>query len=51
MDRCYHLGIDCGTQGLSVVLADGSVSSHRVLAVGEGSYDMLPVPPTAGRHV
>ena len=47
MDRCYHLGIDCGTQGLSVVLADGSVPSHRVLAVGEGSYDMLPVPPTA----
>ena len=46
-DRCYHLGIDCGTQGLSVVLADVSVPSHRVLAVGEGNYDMLPVPPTA----
>jgi len=46
-DRRYHLGIDCGTQGLSVVLADGSVPSHRVLAVGEGSYDMLPVPPAA----
>ena len=45
--RCYHLGIDCGTQGLSVVLCDGSVPSHRVLAVGEGSYDMLPVPPSA----
>ena len=45
--RCYHLGIDCGTQGLSVVLCDGSVPSHRVLAVGEGSYDMLPVSPTA----
>ena len=48
-DRCYHLGIDCGTQGLSVVLCDGSVPSHRVLAVGEhgASYDMLSVPPTA----
>ena len=47
-DRCcYHLGIDCGTQGLSVVLCDGSVPSHRVLAVGEGCYDMLHVPPTA----
>ena len=42
--RCYHLGIDCGTQGLSVILTDGSVPSRPVLAVGEGSYDMLPSP-------
>jgi len=41
---CYHLGIDCGTQGLSVVLTDGSVPSCPVVAVGEGSYDMLPSP-------
>ena len=34
-----YLGIDCGTQGLSVVLTDEAL---RVRAVGEGSYDMVP---------
>ena len=33
-----YLGIDCGTQGLSVIFADESLS---VLGVGEGSYDMV----------
>jgi sugar (pentulose or hexulose) kinase len=33
------LGIDAGTQGLSVVFCDESL---RVLATGEGSYEMLP---------
>ncbi len=33
------LGIDAGTQGLSVVFTD---SKLNVLAIGEGSYDMLP---------
>lgn len=34
-----YLGIDCGTQGLSVILTDESL---KVLGVGEGSYDMVP---------
>lgn len=34
-----YLGIDAGTQGISVVFADQQVN---VLATGEGSYDMLP---------
>ena len=35
-----YLGIDVGTQGLSVVFSD--CSSQRILAQGEGSYSMLP---------
>ncbi|MEM7314260.1 MAG: FGGY family carbohydrate kinase, partial [Planctomycetota bacterium] len=34
-----YLGIDAGTQGLSALLTDESMG---VLAVGEGSYDMVP---------
>ncbi len=33
------LGIDCGTQGLSVIFTDEELN---VRAVGEGSYDMVP---------
>ncbi len=33
-----YLGIDCGTQGLSVIFTDDSL---QVLAVGEGSYEMV----------
>ena len=33
------LGIDCGTQGLSVIFTDEDL---RVLAVAEGAYDMVP---------
>lgn len=33
------LGIDCGTQGLSVIFTDEDL---RVLGVGEGAYDMVP---------
>lgn len=34
-----YLGIDCGTQGLSVIFTDEHL---KVLGVGEGSYDMVP---------
>ena len=34
-----YLGIDCGTQGLSVIFTDESL---QVLGVGEGSYEMMP---------
>ena len=34
-----YLGIDVGTQGLSVVFADESL---RILATGEGAYEMVP---------
>ena len=34
-----YLGIDAGTQGLSIVFADESLKVH---AVGEGSYEMVP---------
>lgn len=34
-----YLGIDCGTQGLSVIFTDEQLS---VLGVGEGAYDMVP---------
>ena len=33
------LGIDAGTQGLSVIFADENLN---VIAVGEGSYEMVP---------
>ena len=39
MARHGYLGIDCGTQGLSVIFTDQDL---RVVAVGEGSYDMVP---------
>lgn len=34
-----YLGIDCGTQGLSVIFVDESL---KVLGVGEGGYEMVP---------
>jgi len=34
-----YLGIDAGTQGLSVIFTDPML---KVLAVGEGSYEMVP---------
>ena len=34
-----YLGIDAGTQGLSVIFTDESLN---VLSTGEGSYDMVP---------
>jgi sugar (pentulose or hexulose) kinase len=34
-----YLGIDAGTQGLSVIFTDADM---RILAQGEGRYDMLP---------
>jgi sugar (pentulose or hexulose) kinase len=34
-----YLGIDAGTQGLSVIFTDESL---RILAAGGGSYDMVP---------
>ena len=34
-----YLGIDVGTQGLSVIFADVGL---KILAAGEGSYDMVP---------
>ena len=34
-----YLGIDAGTQGLSVIFTDEKLN---VLEVGEGSYEMLP---------
>ena len=33
------LGIDIGTQGLSVIFTDTEL---KILASGEGSYDMVP---------
>jgi sugar (pentulose or hexulose) kinase len=38
-----YLGIDVGTQGLSVIFTDDSM---RILAAGEGGYEMVPgLPP------
>ncbi len=34
-----YLGIDAGTQGMSIIFADEDLN---VLATGEGSYDMIP---------
>ena len=34
-----YLGIDAGTQGLSVIFTDEAL---KILAHGEGSYDMVP---------
>ena len=39
MNRSGYLGIDAGTQGLSVIFTDEEL---RILATGEGGYDMLP---------
>ena len=39
MNRSGYLGIDAGTQGLSVIFTDDEL---RILATGEGTYDMLP---------
>ncbi len=39
MTTSGYLGIDAGTQGLSVIFTDRDL---HVLAVGEGSYDMVP---------
>lgn len=39
MKRQGYLGIDAGTQGLSVIFADRDL---RILAGGEGSYAMVP---------
>jgi sugar (pentulose or hexulose) kinase len=39
MNRSGYLGIDAGTQGLSVIFTDDEL---RILATGEGGYDMLP---------
>jgi len=39
MAQSGYLGIDAGTQGLSVVLTDEQL---QVVAIGEGSYDMVP---------
>lgn len=33
------LGIDIGTQGLSVIFTDTEL---KILATGEGTYDMVP---------
>jgi sugar (pentulose or hexulose) kinase len=38
-NRAGYLGIDAGTQGLSVIFTDTDL---RILAHGEGRYDMLP---------
>jgi sugar (pentulose or hexulose) kinase len=38
-NRAGYLGIDAGTQGLSVIFTD---TDMRILAHGEGRYDMLP---------
>jgi len=35
----HYLGIDLGTQGLSVILADATL---RIVAAGAGRYDMIP---------
>ena len=39
MAKRGYLGIDCGTQGLSVIFTDEDL---KVLAVGEGGYEMAP---------
>jgi len=39
MKRTGYLGIDVGTQGLSVIFTDQDL---KILATGEGSYDMVP---------
>ncbi len=39
MARKGYLGIDAGTQGLSVVFTDENLA---VIATGDGSYDMIP---------
>ena len=39
MKRSGYLGIDAGTQGLSVIFTDESL---HILATGEGLYDMVP---------
>ncbi|MFN9367345.1 MAG: FGGY family carbohydrate kinase [Planctomycetia bacterium] len=39
MKRAGYLGIDAGTQGLSVIFTDEEM---RILAHGHGSYDMVP---------
>lgn len=39
MNRSGYLGIDAGTQGLSVIFTDDEM---RILAHGEGRYDMVP---------
>ena len=39
MKKQGYLGIDIGTQGLSVIFTDESM---RILAAGEGDYTMVP---------
>jgi len=39
MERRGYLGLDLGTQGVSVIFADESL---EILATGEGSYEMVP---------
>ncbi len=39
MKRSGYLGIDAGTQGLSVIFTDDEM---RILATGEGAYEMVP---------
>ena len=39
MAKRGYLGIDCGTQGLSVIFTDEDL---KVLGVGEGGYEMVP---------
>ena len=39
MNRSGYLGIDAGTQGLSVIFTDDEM---RILAHGEGGYEMVP---------
>jgi len=43
MNKQGYLGIDLGTQGLSVIFTDESM---RILSSGEGSYEMVPGLPT-----
>ena len=43
MTRAGYIGIDAGTQGLSVVFTDESMN---VLATGTSDYEMLPDLPT-----
>ena len=39
MNKQGYLGIDIGTQGLSVIFTDESM---RILSSGEGRYEMVP---------
>jgi sugar (pentulose or hexulose) kinase len=39
MKRSGYLGIDAGTQGLSVIFTDDEM---RIIATGEGAYEMVP---------